>query len=345
MLDLEPIFLAVRQAAALCKQVQLARIVHSVSPQSTASSDDSVPLHTAAVPKDGVASKSGAEPVTLADYGSQAILCRAISRAFPDDAIIAEEGAAVFKELINEADQQAVAEWVGGVLETPVTVDDIVKWLDHGQGREAARTWVIDPIDGTKGFIAMRHYVIALGILEGGQVTGGVIGAPTYPTQEGGLIFHAQNGSGYAQPMAGGAARRLRVSARKTEAELLVVESVEKSHASREIMARVRERAGIGAARVQHLDSQEKYSMIAAGDADLYLRLPRMNSTRPHMIWDHAPGAALVFAAGGKVTDVDGTPLDFSLGKTLANNKGMIVSNGLIHDQVVKAAQEVLKEL
>lgn len=84
--------------------------------------------------------------------------------------------------------------------------------------------------------------------------------------------------------------------------------------------------------------------MVAAGDADVYLRLPRLRSTRPHMIWDHASGAALVEAAGGVVSDVDGSPLDFSLGNTLARNKGVIVANRRIHQRLVDATQQVLRE-
>ncbi len=51
--------------------------------------------------------------------------------------------------------------------------------------------------------------------------------------------------------------------------------------------------------------------MIACGDADLYLRLPR-EAQPQHRAWDHAAGAALVQAAGGVVTDLDGSLLDFT---------------------------------
>lgn len=322
-IDFAPIFQAVRQAAALCRAVQERYIPHHGEPPRD--------THTA--------SKAGAEPVTVADYGVQAIVCRAISRAFPDDAVIAEESGQQFYELIADADRQEIAALVGETIGERVRVDEMARWLDHGQGRAADRTWVIDPIDGTKGFLARRHYVIALGVLCGGQPAAGVIGAPFY--DGGGAIFAAQNGTASVQPLAGGPARSIQVSQRTDPATLLVVESVEKSHASRELMARVREAAGIGAAPVLHLDSQEKYARIAAGDADLYLRLPRLHSTRPHMIWDHAAGTAIVQSAGGVVTDVDGSPLDFTQGRTLAKNQGMIVANPRIHAQIVRAAQSI----
>ncbi len=322
-IDFDPIFTAVRQAAALCRAVQ----------------DRYIPAGAEPARRDPAATKAGAEPVTVADYGAQALLCRAISRAFPGDAVIAEESGQQFCELIADADRAEIAALVGEIVGERVRADDLARWLDHGQGRAAERTWVIDPIDGTKGFLARRHYVIALGVLRGGQPVAGGVGAPAH--RRGAAIFAAQNGAASVQPLAGGPARRVTVSQRTDPAALVVVESVEKSHASREWMARVRAAAGIGAAAVERLDSQEKYALIAAGDADLYLRLPRLHSARPHMIWDHAAGAALVQNAGGVVTDVDGAPLDFTQGRTLAKNQGIIVANPRIHAQVVRAAQSV----
>jgi 3'(2'), 5'-bisphosphate nucleotidase len=318
-IDLHPIFQAVRQAVSLCRRVQEMHLVSS--------------------------EKAGREPVTIADYGSQAVLCRAISLAFPDDAIIAEEQGGQFVELVSDDERAEVLRLLGDLLDTRVTAADVVRWLDHGQGRQAERTWVIDPIDGTKGFLALRNYVVAVGLLQNGQPAGGVIGAPAYPSPDRqGLLFYAHSGVAYCQPLAGGAARRIRVSDRADSADVRVVESVDKSHASQELMARARERAGLGGAALERLDSMEKYARIAAGDAELYLRLPRIHSTRPHMIWDHAAGTALVQAAGGLVTDVDGSPLDFSRGRTLANNQGIIASNGRIHDRILTAVAAVLAE-
>jgi len=59
-------------------------------------------------------------------------------------------------------------------------------------------------------------------------------------------------------------------------------------------------------------------------------------------IWDHAAGFILVEEAGGKVTDLNGNPLDFSQGKTLAKNKGIIATNGKLHDIVISAVQRVV---
>lgn len=199
--------------------------------------------------------------------------------------------------------------------------------------------WVIDPIDGTKGYISLRNYAIAVGLMVDRKPIGGIIGTPAYPG--GAQLFHAQSGVAYMQPLNGGEVKRIHVSNRTEAATLRALESVEKSHANHDRMQIVREEAGLGSAQLVHIDSMEKYARIAAGDAELYLRLPRLGSTRPFMIWDHCAGTAIVEAAGGKVTDVDGSPLDYSTGKTLAN-QGIIVSNGAIHDRVITAVQKVL---
>jgi 3'(2'), 5'-bisphosphate nucleotidase len=317
-MNLEPIFTAVRQAAILTREVQRHHIIES--------------------------QKTGQEPVTIADYGSQAIVCEALSRAFPEDAVLAEESGTQFMMLVEPEQRKQITQLISFVLGRSVTEEEVVNWLDFNKGIDANRTWVIDPIDGTKGFLALRHYVIAVGILEDKNVVGGVMGAPAYPGYEKGALLHAINGEAFIQDMHKGSARRIYASNNSEASTVRVLESVEKSHASHDRMARVRELAGLLEAPFERIDSQEKYGRIAAGDAELYLRLPRINSNRPHSTWDHAPGAALVMAAGGMVTDIDGSPLDFSTGLTLANNQGMIVSNGRIHEKVLNAVQQVLKE-
>ncbi len=318
MLDLQPIFQAVRQAARLCQLVQETHLVSS--------------------------DKGGHEPVTIADYGSQAILSRAVGQAFPNDAIMAEEQGGQFMSLVPEDGRAEVVRLIGEILGIPVTQADVVRWLDYGQNRETERIWVIDPIDGTKGFLALRSYVIAVGVMEKRVPVAGVIGSPAYPTPSGGgALFHAQSNVAYMQPLSGGQVKRIHVSEQDGTVGIRALESVEKSHANHDRMERVRQVAGMGDAELFRLDSMEKYARIAAGDAELYLRLPRIESTRPFMIWDHAAGTALVQAAGGLVTDVDGSPLDFSTGNTLQNG-GIVVSNGRIHGRVIEAIQKVLTE-
>jgi 3'(2'), 5'-bisphosphate nucleotidase len=328
MENLDAIKQAVRQAALLCQTVQQDSF-HSIDKFSQ--------------------DKNDKEPVTIADYGAQAIISHAIRQYFPDDAIIAEEAGEQFMALTTPEQRSKIINVITRILDLNVTQDEILSWLDHGKGRQAARTWVIDPIDGTKGFIAMRHYAIGVGILTDGQPTGAIMAAPGYgganaesDIQPPGVLFYVQDGRAYREPLAGGPNAEIRVSARAaSDDKVLIVQSLEQQHASKSRMAQVRQNAGLAHARTEELDSMEKYALVAAGDADVYLRLPNLDSKRPHMSWDHAAGAALVLAAGGKVTDYDGTPLDFSQGAILPN-KGMLVSNGVFHDRLVSATEALI---
>jgi HAL2 family 3'(2'),5'-bisphosphate nucleotidase len=324
-MTLQPILDAVRQAALLCREVQH----NSLRSMNKLNQD-----------------KTESEPVTLADYGSQVILCRALSQSFPDDAVLAEEAGSQFLELTSDKQKAEIINLLTTILDVNVTQDDIVTWLDHGTGKESARTWVIDPIDGTKGFVAMRHYAIGLGIVENGLPVGSIMAAPGYGDgvsgdDEEGLLFYTKDGKAYQEPLLGGEAKEIRVSER-TEG-LRVVQSWEKKHASKDRMEIVREKAGMADARVDELDSMEKYALVANGDADVYLRLPNLDNKRPHMSWDHAAGVALVLAAGGVATDVDGSPLDFSQGRILPN-RGMLVSNGKVHERLIAAVAALLAE-
>ena len=88
------------------------------------------------------------------------------------------------------------------------------------------------------------------------------------------------------------------------------------------------------------MDSQAKYAVVARGEADIYLRLPTRADYR-EKIWDHAAGALIVEEAGGVVTDITGRPLEFNHGRELAANRGVIVTNGRLHAQVIEAVRAI----
>ena len=112
-------------------------------------------------------------------------------------------------------------------------------------------------------------------------------------------------------------------------------ESVESGHSDQGRSARIAARLGITAAPVR-MDSQAKYAAVARGDASIYLRLPTSASYR-EKIWDHAAGAIVITEAGGRVTDISGAPLDFSAGHQLEHNRGVVATNGGLHDAVLAA--------
>lgn len=92
------------------------------------------------------------------------------------------------------------------------------------------------------------------------------------------------------------------------------------------------------------MDSQAKYAVLARGDTSIYLRLPSPRSPDyRERIWDHAAGSIIIEEAGGKVTDVCGRPLDFSQGRKLLMNQGIVATNGRLHDLVLHAVGIELK--
>jgi 3'(2'), 5'-bisphosphate nucleotidase len=318
LIDFTAIFEAMHQATELGREVQRHHIIRS--------------------------DKDGREPVTIADYGAQAVICRALKTHFPEDGVMSEENGQQFMTLVEPEQRAQIVHLIEQVTGDHTDEDEVAGWLDHAKGLEAARIWTIDPIDGTKGFLAGRHYVHAIGLLENRKPVAGVIAAPAYPGYNGGALLYAQPGEAFIQPLNGnGSPRRIHVSDRVDPVTVRALESVEKSHTGHDRMARVRAAALMLPEMVEHADSMEKYARIAAGDAELYLRLSRLGSTRPHSIWDHAPGVALLHAAGGKATDLDGSPLDFSSGTSL-NNPGVVATNGHIHERVIAAVQQVLHE-
>jgi 3'(2'), 5'-bisphosphate nucleotidase len=292
----------------------------------------------------GARDKAVHDPVTLADYAAQAILCRALTAAFPDDALMGEERAAVFDATLDDAGRTAVAEAVSEAIGTPATVDDVRGWLEAGRDRDPSRLWLIDPIDGTKGYIAGRRYAIALARLIDGQPSVGIIGAPDPALRGGGLLFTGQRMAAHVQPLHGaGRAERIAVTQVADTRRWRAVESADKSHGNFSRPALVYQALGIPPERVAGFDSQVKYAMIAAGDAELFLRFPR-DAAWISLAWDHAPGAALLRAAGGVVTDLDGSPLDFTTGARLTANQGMVASNGAAHERVLEAVAAVMAQ-
>ncbi len=131
----------------------------------------------------------------------------------------------------------------------------------------------------------------------------------------------------------------IRVSARDDARDARFCESVESGHSAQGDAAAVAARLGLAAAPLR-MDSQAKYAVVARGEADIYLRLPTRADYR-EKIWDHAAGALIVAEAGGVVTDISGRPLDFRHGRELTVNRGVIVTNGRLHERVIEAVRAI----
>ena len=294
--------------------------------------------------EDATLKKSDRSPVTVADFGSQAIVCSRLREAFPHDSIIAEENADVLRGKDNHALADRVVKEVQA-LRPEAKAEKVFDWIDYGGDKDySSRFWTLDPIDGTKGFLRRDQYAIALGLIQEGMVVLAVVGCPNLTLSEvgpeSGVLLSASRGNGVQirrlsdMSFVGNAS----VSSFSDPANIRLCESVEAMHTSHSDAGKIASIMGITADPVR-LDSQAKYAVVACGDAEMYLRLP---SDRRYVenIWDHAGGSLLVEEAGGTVTDIYGKKLDFSKGHQLKDNRGVIVSNGLLHDRLIEAIRE-----
>jgi len=300
----------------------------------------------------GVLDKRDRSPVTVADFGSQAIIGRSLQAGFPADPIIAEEDSAQLQEPKNAPLLAQVVHHVRSILHDQgcdLSPDQVCSWIDRGRNREYCdRFWTLDPIDGTKGFLRNEQYAIALALIVQGKVVAAALACPNLAAEAGsvstgmgvGVVFTAATGQGaLAMPMdddpAGGSWRALRVSAREDPATGRFCESVEAGHSDQGDSAAIAAQLGITSPPLR-LDSQAKYGVVARGEAEIYLRMPTATDYR-EKIWDHAAGSLIVQEAGGVVTDINGRPLEFHHGRELTANRGVVAANSHFHGRVLEA--------
>ncbi len=315
--EIETAMIAVRKAGGLCRTVQAG-----------------IDL--------GELQKKDRSPVTVADFGSQAIICKILGEAFPADPVIGEEDSQALRESGNKALLERVTGHVQAV-EPDADHDKVCSWIDRGGAKSYSRRfWTLDPIDGTKGFLRGQQYAIALALILEGNIEVAFLGCPNLGPSlaadrgEGTLMVAVRGAGSWQMPlMSEGPAAAAKVSPQPDPKKIRFCESVEAAHSSHDDAARIAESLAI-AAEPARLDSQAKYAVVARGEAEAYLRLPRDGKYR-EKIWDHAGGVLVVTEAGGRVTDIRGRDLDFSQGYRLENNTGVIVSNGLVHQPILGA--------
>lgn len=333
--ELEIAIKAVRDASVLCTAVQSV-----IDPATLEKKDKS--------------------PVTVADFGSQALVCRRLQEAFPEDPIIGEEDSAELREPGNAGILAKVVEHVQALV-PDTDADQVCAWIDRGGAKDySPRFWTLDPIDGTKGFLRKMQYAISLALIIEGRIEVAILGCPNLGDELSddlggdpgdGTLFMAIRGEGaWRMPLAGqgepqtgqgeppasqGEPQALRVSPRTESSQIRTCESYESGHTAHGDSARIGSHLGI-AVEPARLDSQAKYGVVARGEAEAYLRLPRDHKYK-EKIWDHAGGVLVVLEAGGRVTDIRGRDLDFTQGYRLEKNLGVIVSNGRVHEAVLEA--------
>jgi 3'(2'), 5'-bisphosphate nucleotidase len=287
--------------------------------------------------------KSDRSPVTIADYGSQAIICKFVKETFPRDTIVAEEDSTELRKPVHSKILEQVTHYVNEFVPGS-SPEAVCSWIDFSSQVVTNRFWTLDPIDGTKGFLRGDQYAIALALIENGLTKLGILACPNLyvdkdqPQGKRGCLFLALRGKGSVQMgIDGGDQRSLSVSKLKDPSKATIIESVEPDHADHLFHQRLAQKLNISKPPIQ-MDSQAKYGIVARGEATIYLRVPSPSEPNyKEKIWDHAAGSIIAEEAGGKVTDILGHPLDFSCGIKMEKNYGIVVTNGILHDVILEA--------
>jgi 3'(2'), 5'-bisphosphate nucleotidase len=301
-------------------------------------------LATEAIRRQGIRSvtKKDGSPLTQADIVSQAIILSGIQREFPQDRILAEEE-------IREGEMETLRKEACDVLKEMGLRDaeeKLESWVNYRGDQKGTRVWMVDPIDGTKGYRKGLTYAIALGLYYEGRPQFGCVAAPGFPVQEGSdhetVIAYAGTGAG-AFRIIGDEDRpeRMHVSDGTILARFRVVGS--RAHDEGDMCGRFMERAGLST--LIRMDGQAKYLMLASGRAEVYVRgsNPWFGIGYP---WDHCAGQMILEEAGGRVTAFSGDPIPYERQEDLRilEIEGLVASNGRRHDEILEMIRAISKE-
>lgn len=298
--------------------------------------------------------KNDKSPVTVGDLAIQALVSCRLAQFFPSDQLVGEESSSVFEGEAGTILLNQVCEFVCQQIPN-ATPEQVKAWIDRGAAQgHADRYWVLDPIDGTKGFLRRQQYATALALIEKNPETGsrdvvfGGLGCPHltdgWKDEVGGpgSILVAEKGSGaFVLQIDGTNPRKIAVSNVSDPIQARILRSVEAAHTNTGHLGQIVETLQTSADPVL-MDSQAKYACLATGHAEVLLRL--ISSKMPNYkekIWDQAAGLIVLQEAGGRITDLDGKPLDFNFGRALETNRGVCASNGQLHDKVLAAIKRV----
>ena len=222
-------------------------------------------------------------------------------------------------EPVSLADKHASELIVGGLARAFPADPVITEEAPPAPGAQGGpRLWLVDPIDGTKDFIRREDgYAVMIGLVVDGAPALGVVYQPALDR----LFYATPAGAWLAR---GEEVRALAVSTVASAAEARLVAS--KSHRSADI-DRVKARLGI-ADELNVGSVGVKLCLIAAGARDLYV-----NPAAKTKAWDTCAPEVILARAGGRLSDVFGAPIDYR--GELRHRRGLVGSNGHIHDEVV----------
>ncbi|PQQ11879.1 PAP-specific phosphatase HAL2-like [Prunus yedoensis var. nudiflora] len=299
---------------------------------------------------DLVKSKEDDSPVTVADWSVQATVSWILSEFFGSQnvSIIAEEDVQTLSKAdsasLVEAVVNTVNECLSGApkygLKSPPKALNTSQVLEaisrcNSVGGPKGRHWVLDPVDGTLGFVRGDQYAVALALVEDGKVVIGVLGCPNYPMKKELLSYHYQyheTMSRLSPPSDDMWERGCVMYAKRGSGEAWMQPPI--TGDKKFVWPNSARLVQKSALRVY---SMVKYAAIARGDAELFMKFARTGYKEK--IWDHAAGVVIVEEAGGVVTDAGGRPLDFSKGPYLEGlDRGIVVCSGAtLHEKIIDA--------
>ena len=234
------------------------------------------------------------DPVTEADTQANALIVKELAQAFPQDLIVAEESP------------------------------------PPGEDRITSRMWYVDPMDGTKEFIAKNgEFSVMIGLAVKGQAHLGVVYRPDTDVLYAGVVGQ---GAWMEQK---GIHRSLSIHPSKQSGSTTL--TVSRSHRN-PLVNRIKQILGV----TQEIACGSiglKIGLIAEGKADLYMEPGPYTS-----LWDACGPEAILKAAGGEFTNVFGQPMRYGISQ-LKNTHGIVASNGANHDRVIQALKPVVEEL
>lgn len=234
------------------------------------------------------------EEVTAADREANELIVGRLQEEFPDDGILAEES------------------------------------TDSEHRLEKDRVWLIDPMDGTKNFIARDgDFAVQIGLAVGGESVLGVVYQPVR-----GVLYRAARDCGAWMEAGDQPAVRMSVSRLTKPGEMILASS--RSHRSPR-MERVVSAFGFKH-EMRRGSVGVKIGLIAEQQADLYLHLSP--STKQ---WDTCGPEGILAEAGGRLTDLFGQPLRYN-GRRIDNRNGIVATNGAAHDMVIENLAPLLRE-
>lgn len=327
----------------------------------------------------GTLEKDDLSPVTVADFAVQALLTATFARAFPGDTIVGEEDASGLREnstllkrvwaLLQGLDARLRQECT--LPSSPEHMCELIDLAGSSKPATTGRTWIFDPIDGTKTYLRGQLYAINIGLLVDGQQMLGSIGCPnlsmeaTAPlnnadvdVEGGGCIVYAVRGQGahVRSIRDGNLSRRLHAQQAAAAADedgkdrtqacrfvtcVSLVDSALDDRLHGEIAARLDAAASFPGCDLVPWVLRWAALALGLGNTTVWVYKSRGRHAK---VWDHA-GAVLLFEeTGGKVTDVLGRDLNWTAGRKMEGNFGFVAAADTAHAGVLAVVQQVLRE-